>query len=508
MTALILSDQNENAKLQDFIAKLKIPPGFGEYLLPQSYTFAGRYAGAGRMYLTADEALRDSPTNARYMRNDTLVSECIESRQRSTALLGWHLDPEDQEDPAQVDLCRELTAIIEATPNFMAFRYSLLSAIWYGRAANQWQYEKKKIRGKYRDVVKAWLPVHGDKLVFPLDGQDEFEPGTVGIRLYGAADKDQIHGFEADKLVATSQGGMAYLLDEDERRALCVHKHIIEDGDYNDPQSAGSVHGVGIRSRIYAEWYQKQEVAAWMMDYLERSGQGIQIWPFMAGNKDSEDAVKRAQRECADAGRTALFVPITPGEIGLEDWRPQIIEPGPSGAAALQGVLERYFGHRIKRYILGQTLTSEAEATGMGSGVADAHMATYADIVRFDARNLEESITVGLVEPLKFYNFPAAIGCQVRFKIDTEIDQPEKKLEAINVAFGMGLRIKADDVYNLLGLSKPEEGDEVLSAGDLAQATAPMMGPMLGNQPPSPKVDAQAELERQLRAVEQEVLAG
>ncbi len=86
---------------------------------------------------------------------------------------------------------------------------------------------------------------------------------------------------------------------------------------------------------------------------------------------------------------------------------------------------------KMKRYILGQTLTSEAEATGLGSGVADAHLATFADIVAYDARNLEETLTEDFVLPIQRWNFPKSDRFYMRFVIDTESPDAEGKLKAI-----------------------------------------------------------------------------
>src|SRR5690606_10389517 len=128
------------------------------------------------------------------------------------------------------------------------------------------------------------------------------------------------------------------------------------------------------------------------------------------------------------------------------------------GIASLKEIVHELFGHQIKRYILGQTLTSEAQATGLGSNVADMHYESLLRIRDFDAINLEETLTSEFVEPLKEYNFGHhARHIKVRFKIDTDSAESDKKLEAAHRAWEMGLQIKASDVYDLVGLSEPTE---------------------------------------------------
>jgi phage gp29-like protein len=142
------------------------------------------------------------------------------------------------------------------------------------------------------------------------------------------------------------------------------------------------------------------------------------------------------------------------------------------GADVLRDIIEKYFGHRIKRYILGQTLTSEAEATGLGSGVADLHLATFMDIVRYDTANLAETLTTDLVQPLKEWNFPEAANVHVEFQIETETPEADKRLQAYAAAWQIGARIKEEDVLKAVGAALPTEQDRVLTNPALAMAGA------------------------------------
>jgi len=236
-----------------------------------------------------------------------------------------------------------------------------------------------------------------------------------------------------------------------ERDLLTVHQHIIEDGEYEDPLSAGRIHGVGIRSRIYWTWYQKQEALAWLMEFLERSGFGIEIWYYPYGNAEAEEKARTAAQERIGQGRNIILVPRPVGAEGLA-YGVERIEPGMSGAQALKDILTEYFGHQIKRYILGQTLTTEAHATGLGSNLASIHLDTYLQIIRYDALNLQETLTRQLVEPLVRLNFP-------------------DKLAAWRQAWEMGAKLREKDVMELIGAAVPGEEDRVLENPQLAQPT-------------------------------------
>ena len=177
---------------------------------------------------------------------------------------------------------------------------------------------------------------------------------------------------------------------------------------------------------------------------------------------------------------------------------PHLIEPGLGGVSTTIDIIRTYFGHKIKRYILGQTLSSESEGGGLGgSGVADAHLATFADIVEYDAKNLEETITTDFLRVLQQANFPKMWRMQPKFRIDTESPDVKGKMAAYKQAYEMGLGIKASEVYDTIGASRPDMDDEVLSlAGAMADA---------GNQQPIGSVQpAVVDIDKMVR----EVLAG
>lgn len=467
------------------------PPNWGQQIVPQIATVMGRVTAGTQIYWPNDEALRHMRVNAQAMRNDCGIMECLEHRQRATAMLKWHIEPEDPQDTAQKEIAAELQLMLErigmpiqgsaATSNgFLEYRRFLMEAIWYGRVAIQNAWNWQKIRGKMRCVPTKWIPINGDKLVFRWDdGSGTYEDGQIGIRV-------TLGGFPAEassetvKQVEPADYSQAYMLRPFERELLTVHKHIIEDGPFEEPRDAGTIHGVGIRSRIYWTWYQMQNALAWFMEYMERSAFGIEVWTYPANNPAAQEATKQSALNRVGGGRTAIMVPVFPGEDS-QQYGLKLVEPGLQGVELLKEVVHNFFFHKIKRYILGQTLTSEADATGMGSELATVHLTTFLDVVRFDAQKLGESITADLVAPMVRYNFPAYRDVFFRFVCDTEAPETEKKLEALAKAWQMGLKIKSSDVYALLGISPPDITDEILGrpepgAGVLQDPNAPQGG--------------------------------
>jgi len=486
------------------------PPNFGQDFLPHVFTVVGRHGLASRAYLHPDEALIHSEENAKAMRNEPAIMECLEARMRCVALLNWHIEPFDPDDLEFRDpmatrwahniadkvngqqwdakeLSQKMTSILKHTPNFLRLRYSLMDALWFGRYASRFRFRTKRIQGRTGITMRSWTPVHGDKLVFRYDdGSAEYEDGQVGIRVGPLGDIDRhwtdFRGFQRNKVEATEHG-LVYWLDQAERDTIAVHKHIIEDGDFDEPRKAGSIHGIGIRSRIYWTWWAYQECLRLLLEYTERSALGIEIWKYPAHNPQAKQATIKAATERGAPGRSTLLVPVMEGEYA-DMYQVQIVEPGLGGLNELKEVLQTFFGHKIKRYILGQTLTSEAEATGLGSGVADAHMATFHDIVKFDAINLEETITDDLLRPLQMANFPGSQDVYLKFTIDTETDDSQNKMGGYQQAWNMGVKLKAEDIYDIIGASKPTEKDEFLQNPAFAQQpSAPMVAGPFPNNP-------------------------
>lgn len=463
-----------HAVTEDGIKPLaEMPPTMGMYPIGHSATFQSVFSAGSRVYREYDEAIRASLDNARYMRNDVGIMECIESRQRCVALLDWHLEPEDTKSHEQKELCSELKKILDRIRRFTEYRRNLQEAIWYGKYAIQHRYAWQNISGNMRLLPTpltqddpGWIPINGDKLVFRQDMANLPEgayAGQMGIRVgtaWAAGDR-----LKNRWVVEATDRGSAYFLNRAERRTIAVHRHMIEDGAYEDGINAGSIHGVGIRSRIYWEWVQKQETLAFLMEYLERSAGGIELWSYPQGNQTAKDEVEEAAKKRIGGGKNLLLVPIPMGDEGRQ-YGVQVIEPGMAGIDTLKDILTNYFGHRIKRYCLGQVLSSEAEATGLGSGVADLHLDTLMQIIRYDAAGLEETITFELLDYIKKKNFPAASGIHIKFKINTQEPDVEKKLEGYARAYEMGARIKEQDVLDMIGTAIPGPEDRVLQRPD------------------------------------------
>lgn len=451
-----------------------LAPNLGRFVVPQLITFSGMSTTLAKAYRNADEAYRHSVENAHMMLTDPTIAGPLHARQMMTSLLQWSIESEDDKDPRLKAAAATLQTILEKTPRFTELRRSLLEAIWYGRSATQHAYGFYIDRQRNRmRVIKKWLPVSGDKLLFRYDdGSYEFDPDQIGVRVAPVLGKqDSIAGRR--ELEATTDG-MGYFLKPWERRHWCVHKHMIRDGEYEDPLSSGQIHGVGLRHFLYWTWYQKQETMAQVVEMVERTGMGITIYFYPLGNAEAEEQVKKVAHE--QAHTNILAMPYDPA-TGGQDYQIQQIPPNTAGLQILTDIVDHYYGDMITRFILGQTLSSKPSATGMNTGVADLQKDSLYDIVRYDAVNLQESITREILIPLRDFNLFQYRSVEFFFKISTKVSAPQEELAAIQQAWSMGAKIRYQDLFAKLDLAMPAESDKVVFNPQLVQAIQQVENP-------------------------------
>ena len=458
-----------------------VAPALGQPPIPHILTFQGAIGGASRTYLPSDEALQHSWANAQHMRQDAAIMEPLEVRKRAVALLDWHLEPDDPEDPQQQEMAETVTWILRQIPRFYQYRETLLEALWYGRYAVVNTVRWKFRRGKPVLCVVAWRPLHGDKLVWRWDDQSgDYDPDSVGIRIGQHQSASYVQAWRewAERQggqILPTHNGLAYFPPPHYRELLVIHRHMVEDGDFHSPENAARIFGVGIRSRIYWTWYQKQEALAWLMEYLERSAFGLELWYYPAGSEQAKKATIEAATERIGNARNILVIPRPVGPEG-QMFGVEVIERNMAGAAAIKEIITEYFGHQIKRYILGQTLTTEAHATGLGSNLASIHLDTFLQIVKADAVNLQETLTTDLVARLVRWNWPWVAENPLRLVIETEKPDAEDRLRAIRMAYEMGLKIRGRDIRDLLGLAEPQKDEEILWAKEGADGKSDPFG--------------------------------
>jgi phage gp29-like protein len=114
---------------------------------------------------------------------------------------------------------------------------------------------------------------------------------------------------------------------------------------------------------------------------------------------------------------------------------------------------------QISKLVLGQTMTTDE---GSSRAQSETHNEVRDDIADSDIQQVIETLNAALTVPYINLNY----GEQENYpKIDL-FKPDEKNIEQIITAVkdlgALGLKVKADEVRSLLGLSNPEDGDETI----------------------------------------------
>lgn len=193
-------------------------------------------------------------------------------------------------------------------------------------------------------------------------------------------------------------------------------------------------------------------------EFLETYGLPIILGKYMAGAPEPEKA--SLMRAVAALGRDARA--IMPDGMSIEI---QKITGGGEGSHHLNMIDWADRAH--SKATLGQTTSSEARGTGLGSGVADLHGQVRADILRSDARQLAGTLTRDLVYPLIALNRPGVDSYRrcPRFAFDVvESEDLEKYAEALPKLVGVGLTIPRTWAHEKLRIPLPAADEAVLCA--------------------------------------------
>jgi phage gp29-like protein len=442
-----------------------VGPNAGRTIVPHVTTFSGIVSTLAKTYRNHDEAIRHNVQNAHMMRRDPMIMGPLLARQRAVALLNWSVEPEDKTSEVEVRIAKELTKMISMIPRFTEYRRNLLEAVWYGRYAIQHKWSFVRKGGAKGKGVIDWVPVHGDKIMFRYDdGTGKYDPNEIGIKVSPAHVKNDIWAGKPELEYNTE--GSAVFLRKWERSRLALHKHLIMDGDYEDPTTAGMIHGVGLRHFLYWAWFQKQETLAQLAEIVERTGMGFTIYYYPAGNEQARAKVEEVAEDQAHKNQIIMpYDAANPGSYGIDQ-----VQPVTAGIPALTNLLDEYWGSWIIRFILGQTLSMRDGGGGLGTGTADLHKESFLQIIEYDAHALDETLTQDLVRMYVLFNYPSYRHINFKFKSHTEKAVPLEKLQSIQAAWSMGAKVKAADVMDLVGMTVAGEEDDALYNPQLAIA--------------------------------------
>lgn len=432
------------------------PPGGPAWTTPPFLTYQSLVTTAARTWLwTSDEALKNSQQNALAMRRDGFLYGLLRARQRPVAQLSqaWHIDPVDETNPAEAEAAQLITEVVEAIPKFQVMLLQLSEALFYGKYGVEVAYEWKYLHDRSTLMVRDFMPVNGDKIRVKWDG-------THGILVFASAPVSK----------EATDWGLAHFLTAEERERYIFHHFEPDDQDWTEPALGGGIWGVGLRGRLYWTWWLKQQCFALLMNYLQRFSNGLTIFYYQAGNEQAQKAAEAAAAQSDNFATTALVFPRWPSE-NPDVNKVERLEVGTANPTLLWNVVGNYFDPIMKEAVLGQSASSEGVEGGLGgSGVADLHGETLAEIIKYDAINLQDTLQTDLIDVLYKYNCPGIRPG--RFKFEIEAPDSEAILGYAQVLFEMGMELDGDQLLELAQLQKPAPGATIVSKLGSLQPTA------------------------------------
>lgn len=192
------------------------------------------------------------------------------------------------------------------------------------------------------------------------------------------------------------------------------------------------------------------DVTSWAA-FIDRYGFPIRLGKY--SRKASPDDIKTLRRAVASIG--ADFGAVIPEGAEIE-----IIESRTSSenSEAYQK-MATWIDKQISKLVLGQTMTTD---DGSSRAQGEIHEEVRQDIAAADSIAIADTLNSSLVVPYVNFNF----GVQERYPEIVLYKPDEKNIEqvvgAIEKLAPHGLTVKADEIRSMLGLSKPEDEDEII----------------------------------------------
>lgn len=401
--------------------------------------------------VNSDLAYRENRVLQRQMRHDPDVMSPLFQREFAVALLDWDLVAEEPDDKEQVDRADKIKKlIISNLRRPVEFIRHLDDAVWFGPSALNMLYQRLTRPGHWSDGMVApgnWVPFHADSLLFT-------ETGGLGMRVGALYKGTRVPVWD----------GLGHLFDETERKAVVLHTWMPQGPDYEEyRQGRYAFAGRGLRDLCWFFWLFKQQALQFWMKFIERFGMGTRIGTYPSGNATAQNEMDKALRNLL--GDVSVLIPDnaheTPG--GKSQYAINILDPqGPGRQNAFADLIKGYLAGQIKEMIIGQTATTEATATGLGSDVGTRHAETLRSIIKYDARCLQDSLTHEFLAPLYYMNFDDGLPCPRWVFAIEEVDS-EEFMTGVKDYVGLGGTVSRQQVRGRLGLEDPIDDSDVLA---------------------------------------------
>lgn len=426
-------------------------------LVPSARQFSGLINTFSRVYSYRwDEALRNFPANAQAMSHDAYLTALREERTIPLTRWKWQIelnaddDPKLKDDPEAEKIRAGLEARVKAIPRLHEFRRAMRHYWWYGRYGCQMVYG--------RDAGGTWnvtnhAPVDGDSILTDFDGHP-----CIAIN-------PTIRGRYPDgDTTVTDRMPVLRLAKPEHRRRFVIARHEVQAGSYFYPETAGMIGGVGFRHQVYWAWWLRDEMLASAVAFLDKVGtMGLLVVYYEEGNEKSRLKANETAKEASR--RNAIAVPRAKSPNSRDTAGIELIPANMTGVQFLQGFIGEYFEKHIERLAVGQSLSAGTEGGGLGgTGVAALHFDTKYMLLASDADAMDSAYTEDLLTVLQDLNYPGS-RAKYRYRFRHLLPDPSnsEKLVAARQVWDMGGTLPEDDLREMAGVRKPNDGEPTVS---------------------------------------------
>lgn len=193
----------------------------------------------------------------------------------------------------------------------------------------------------------------------------------------------------------------------------------------------------------------------WFMQFTQKFGMPKQVFHYSSA-KDKEALIAEMEDERAI---NSLFI--------RGDRKYELVNAPQAGASLPQAVLLERAEAACHKAILGQTLTSDTSSHGGSLAQAKVHAGVRAELVRQYAEFVAEVLNRQLVPAIVRANFGRVEGIELP-EIRCKLPKTQANIEMAQAWQAVlqipGMKVKKSEVYDSLGVSAPEEGEEVFEA--------------------------------------------
>src|SRR6266702_897390 len=270
---------------------------------------------------------------------------------------------------------------------------------------------------------------------------DRISRELLDATLKGYAVGEIMWGIRDNRIVALdviARNQRRFTFDLERRLRMITREHLMEGEELPERKfivhtvggKEGSPYGKGIGGWLF--WpvlFKRKDIPSWLI-FADKFGSPISIGRYPAGTSQPEqEKLLNALRAIAqDAG---IIVPI-----GTEI---ELLEAARAGSIDTYEKLARYMDEQISVAVLGETMTTTAQAAGLGSNQADVHNEVRKELAQADADLLSDTLNNTLVKWLVDYNNPGAGYPRLFRNFEEQIDLNKRADRDVRL-YGLGYR--------------------------------------------------------------------